>query len=225
MTMINKPFSPNKTELVFILDRSGSMAGLETDTIGGFNTMLQKQKELPGEALVTTVLFDDEYELLFDRQSIHEVSLIGADDYFVRGSTALLDAIGKTMNKMIAVQKYGGPSQRAEKVVFVITTDGLENASRNYSPEQVRRMIEHQQTVYGWEFIFLGANIDAIATAAQIGIQASRAANYHADSVGTQVNFQAVNDAVSELRNGREIDENWKQSIDEDYQKRGKQSK
>lgn len=225
MTLINKSSPNRKSELVFILDRSGSMAGLESDTIGGFNAMLQKQKDMPGEALVTTVLFDDEYELLFDRQSIHEVSLIGADDYFVRGSTALLDAIGKTINKMIAVQKHGGPSQRAEKVLFVITTDGLENASREYSPEQVRRMIEHQQTAFGWEFIFLGANIDAIATAAQIGIQANRAANYHADSAGTQMNFQAVHNAVCELRNGREIDENWKQSIDEDYHKRGKQSK
>lgn len=214
-----------RTELVFILDRSGSMAGLEADTIGGFNSLLARQKEIAGDVTVTTVLFDDQYELLLDRVQIEHVEPIGPDDYFVRGSTALLDAIGKTINKIGAVQKHGGPSQRASHVMFVITTDGLENASREFSAGKIRQMVEHQQKTYGWEFIFLGANIDAIATAADIGIRASRAANFHADEGGIVLNYHAINEAVTALRSERSLDENWKLSLEEDFKKRSKSSR
>ena len=208
------------TELVFILDKSGSMAGLESDTIGGFNAMLAKQKQEPGEANVTTVLFDDGYELLHDRLNIKGVAPISSAEYAVGGCTALLDAIGKTIHKIGNVQKYSSEDLRAGRVLFVITTDGLENASRHFSAEKIKHMVEHQKSQYGWEFIFLGANIDAVETAERFGIDRDRAANYHADSIGTSLNFQAVTCAVSEFRAGKKIDENWKQSIDEDYQKR-----
>lgn len=208
------------TELVFILDKSGSMAGLESDTIGGFNAMLAKQKLEPREANVTTVLFDDGYELLHDRLNIKGVAPISSAEYFVGGCTALLDAIGKTIHKIGNVQKYSGEDQRAGRVLFVITTDGLENASRHYSAEKVKQMVERQKNQYGWEFIFLGANIDAVETAERFGIDRDRAANYHADSIGTSLNFEVVACAVSELRAGKALDKSWKRSIDEDYQKR-----
>jgi len=212
----------NSTELVFILDKSGSMSGLESDTIGGYNAMLEKQKKEPGEAIVTTVLFDDDYELLHDRINIKGISPMTEKEYYVGGCTALLDAIGKSIHKIVNVQRRTRDDQQADKVMFVITTDGLENASREYTYEKIKKIIEHQKTKYGWEFIFLGANIDAIATAARFGISADRAANYHADSEGTLLNYQAVSNVVSELRANKPIDASWKESIEADFKNRSK---
>jgi uncharacterized protein YegL len=208
------------TELVFILDRSGSMSGLEDDTIGGYNALLEKQKKEAGEAVITTVLFDDKYELLHDRINLNGVAPISDREYFVRGCTALLDAVGKTINKIANAQKNTIDSEQAEKVMFVITTDGMENASREYSYDKVRTMIERQKDRYGWEFIFLGANIDAVRTAERFGIGADRAANYHADSEGTQLNYKVISEAVSSFRTSRGISGNWKKQIDDDFIKR-----
>jgi len=210
------------TELVFILDRSGSMSGLESDTIGGYNAMLKKQQQEAGEAVVTTVLFDDQYELLHDRINIKGIRPISIREYYVRGCTALLDAIGKTIQKIANVQQHTSEEERAEKVLFVITTDGMENASQEYSYQKIRALVEKQQKKYGWEFIFLGANIDAIAAAADLGISADRSANYHADSAGTQLNYEAVSDAVSDLRKNRNIKASWKARIEEDFNQRRK---
>jgi uncharacterized protein YegL len=212
----------NLSELVFILDKSGSMSGLESDTIGGYNAMLKKQQEQPGVAIVTTVLFDDEYELLHDRINIKGIRPITEKEYFVGGCTALLDAIGKTIHKIGNAQRHTSEDQRADQVMFVITTDGMENASKEYSYKKIKAMVERQKEKYGWEFIFLGANIDAIATAASFGISADRAANYNADGEGTQLNYQAVSDVVSEIRANRPIKEDWKAGIDEDFARRGK---
>ncbi len=212
----------NLTELIFILDKSGSMSGLESDTIGGYNAMLKKQQEEPGEAIVTTVLFDDEYVLLHDRINIKGIRPITEQEYFVGGTTALLDAIGRTIHKIDNAQQYTSPEHRADKVLFVITTDGMENASREYTYDKIKHLIKQQKHTHGWEFIFLGANIDAIATATRFGISADRAANYHADSQGTQLNYEAVSCAVSELRGSRKISDSWKASIDENYRKRSK---
>ena len=209
------------TELVFILDRSGSMSGLESDTIGGYNAMLEKQKKESGEVIMTTVLFDDRYELLHDRINLRGIVPITDKEYYVRGTTALLDAVGRTINKIGNAQKHTAEEERAEQVMFVITTDGMENASREFSYRKVRRMIEHQKSKYGWEFIFLGANIDAIATAERFGIDADRATNYNADSEGTQLNYEVISETVSCLRASRPISENWKDRIDEDFKKRG----
>lgn len=209
------------TELVFILDKSGSMAGLEADTIGGFNAMLKKQQDEEGEAVVTTVLFDDNYELLHERINIKGIKPITSKEYSVGGSTALLDAIGKTIHKIGNVQKNTSEELRADKVMFVITTDGMENASREYSSEKVKQMVEHQKEKYGWEFIFLGANIDAIETAERFGIQRDRAVTYNADEAGTKLNFSVISDTVSEFRVGC-IKEDWKASIEEDHRKRGR---
>ena len=208
------------TELVFILDRSGSMSGLEGDTIGGYNAMLEKQKKEPGEAVITTVLFDDKYELLHDRINLKGIQPITEKEYYVRGTTALLDAVGRTISKIVNVQKHTAEDERAENVMFVITTDGMENASREYSYEKVRRMIEHQKNKYGWEFIFLGANIDAVDTAERFGIDQDRAVNYNADSEGTLLNYEVISETVSCLRASREISEGWKDRIEEDFRKR-----
>ena len=209
------------TEMVFILDRSGSMSGLESDTIGGYNALLAKQQKEPGEAVITTVLFDDQCELLHDRIALRGVAPITDKEYYVRGSTALLDAVGKTINKIGNAQKHTAEAERAEHVVFVITTDGMENASQEYSEEKVSRMIEHQKRKYGWEFIFLGANIDAIGTAARFGIAENRAANYNADSEGTSLNFEVISETMSCVRACRPIDETWKDRIEADFKKRG----
>lgn len=209
------------TELVFILDRSGSMIGLESDTIGGYNAMLEKQKSELGEVLITTVLFDDRYELLHDSINIRGIEPITDKEYFVRGSTALLDAVGKTINKIGNVQKHTTKDERAEHVMFVITTDGMENASREFTYEKVREMIENQKSKYGWEFIFLGANIDAISTAERFGISKDRATNYNADSEGTLLNYEVISEAVSSIRASNAISENWKERIEEDFIKRG----
>ena len=207
----------NRTELVFILDRSGSMSGLEADTIGGYNSLIEKQKKEEGECRLTTVLFDDRYELLHDRVNLKDVSPITEREYWVRGSTALLDAVGMTIQRIGSAQKYGLPHHRADKVLFVITTDGMENASREYNYARVREMIERQKEKYGWEFLFLGANIDAVATAAQFGIAPTRAANYHADSRGTQLNYEVVSRAVSNMRASGTLEDNWSADIDADY--------
>lgn len=209
------------TELVFILDRSGSMSGLEGDTIGGYNAMLEKQKKESGEVIITTVLFDDKYELLHDRINLRGIAAITDKEYYVRGSTALLDAVGKTINKIGNVQKHTAEDERAENVMSVITTDGMENASSEFSYEKVRRMIEHQKGKYGWEFIFLGANIDAVATAERFGISKDRATNYNADAEGTLLNYEVISETVSCMRASRPISESWKDRIDEDFKKRG----
>lgn len=210
-----------RTELVFILDRSGSMSGLESDTIGGYNAMLKKQKKETGEAVMTTVLFDDRVELLHDRIPLKGIQPITDREYYVRGSTALLDAVGTAILKIANVQKHTAESERAEHVLFVITTDGMENASREFSHEQIKQMIHRQKSEYGWEFIFLGANIDAISTAAQFGIGEDRAVNYHADREGTLLNYDVINEAVSSLREGRAMSERWKDRIEADFRARG----
>jgi uncharacterized protein YegL len=209
------------TELVFILDRSGSMSGLETDTIGGYNAMLDKQKTVEGEAHVTTVLFDNNYELLHDRIDSKAVSPITEKEYFVGGSTALLDAIGRTIHKIVGVQRHTADDYRAEKVLFVIITDGEENASREYTSDKVKAQIEHQKEKYGWEFIFLGANIDAVETAAHFGIGADRAQSYHADSEGTNLNYRVVAEATVALRESGALPQAWNREINEDFKRRG----
>lgn len=209
------------TELVFILDRSGSMAGLESDTIGGFNSMLEKQKKVEGEAVVTTVLFDDKYELLHDRIAIDGIRPLTGEQYYVRGCTALLDAVGRTIQKLINVQKNTAEERRAEKVIFVITTDGLENASREYSREQVRRMIEEEQTRYGWEFLFLGANMDAVSEGAQLGIRADRSVTYECSSAGLSDNYQAMSCFLEEARcSAVPVGAAWKAPIEEGRKRR-----
>ena len=212
----------NLTELVFILDRSGSMAGLEDDTIGGFNAMIVKQKGEPGEALVSTVLFDNVSEVIHDRVDIQKIEPMTRKDYYVRGCTALLDAVGKSIHHIGNVHKYAREEDRPEKTVFVITTDGMENASREYSYDRVRRMIEHQKEKYGWEFLFLGANIDAAREAARFGISEDCAANYHADRQGTAVIYEAMGEAVCNVRARRPMNAAWKHQVNEDYQKRAK---
>ena len=210
------------TELVFILDRSGSMSGLEKDTIGGFNSMIRKQRREPGEALVSTVLFDNHAQVIHDRLPLSRVPLLTEKEYFVRGCTALLDAVGGAIHHIGNIHKYVRPEDRPEKTLFVITTDGMENASHTYSYDRVRRMIQRQQEEYGWEFLFLGANIDAAAEAGRFGIAPEHAANYHCDSVGTAVNFAAIDDAVRCVRAAVPLGAQWKSRIEEDYQKRGK---
>ena len=188
------------TELVFILDRSGSMQGLEADTIGGFNSMIEKQKKEEGEAYVSAVLFDDRMEVLYDRVELQKVEPMTDRQYYVRGCTALLDALGGAIHHIGNVHKYAREEDVPEKTIFVITTDGMENASRAYSLDRVRRMVERQQKQYHWEFLFLGANIDAIAEASRFGIHASRAANYVHDSAGTRLNFDVLSKAISGAR-------------------------
>ena len=212
----------NLTELVFILDRSGSMAGLEQDTIGGFNAMIEKQKGAEGEALVSTVLFDNESVVIHDRVRVQDVPKMTEREYHVRGCTALLDAVGGAIHHIGNVHKYAREEDRPEKTIFVITTDGMENASRRYTYEKVQKMIRRQQEKYGWEFLFLGANIDAAREAARFGIREDCAANYHADHVGTGVIYAAVSETVCNFRASKPLAADWKKSIDEDFRKRGK---
>lgn len=210
----------NLTEMVFILDRSGSMYGLEKDTIGGFNSMLGKQKNQDGDAFVTTVLFDHEYKIIHDRLSVKDVPEMTEKDYQVRGSTALVDAIGKTIHHISNIHKYARKKDVPENTIFVIITDGMENASREYTSDTVKKMVEHAKADHGWEFIFLGANIDAVETAKHFGIESNRAVNYKCDSQGTAINYNVVSDAVSCCRMSMPLSEDWSARIDEDYKKR-----
>lgn len=209
----------NLTEVVFILDRSGSMSGLEGDTIGGFNSMLKKQREEEGDANVTTVLFDDEIEMLYKRVNIKEIKNITSKDYYVRGCTALLDAIGYSINFMINVQK-NKKEEKAKNVLFIITTDGYENASKEYTYEKIKKMITYEKERYNWQFLFLGANIDAISTARNFGISEEFASNYVSDEVGTQITYEVMNSAISNCRVNGAVDESWKSRVEEDYEMR-----
>ena len=214
------------TEIVFILDRSGSMSGLEQDTIGGYNSLIRKQKSEEGEAIISTVLFDDKVEVLHDRVNLDNIKPMTEEEYYVRGCTALLDAVGGAIHHIGNVHKYARPEDVPEKTLFIITTDGMENASRRYSYDKVKHMIERQKAKFGWEFLFLGANIDAIEVAGRFGIQPERAVNYNCDSAGTAVNYRALSKAVSRVRHCsvEEIDLalgcDWKEEIEEDYNKR-----
>lgn len=215
----NKNNKPKDVELVFILDRSGSMGGLESDTIGGYNSMLSKQKkEKTGKVCVTTVLFDDQYELLYNQVPIEKVSPMTEEEYYVRGSTALLDAIGKTVMQVKANQDK---KEIKDKVLFVIITDGMENASREYRVEQVKKLIEERKEKDNWEFLFLGANIDAIGAAKDLGIDSSRAVRFKSDKKGTAKNYEVLNEAIKEIRGGYQLNDSWKNGIEEDVKNRG----
>lgn len=217
----------NLTEVVFILDRSGSMSGLEADTIGGFNSMIKKQQKEEGEALVSTVLFDDQCEVLHDRVEISKIKKMTEDEYYVRGCTALLDAVGGAIHHIGNIHKYAREEDRPAKTLFIITTDGLENASRRYTFKDIKHMIERQKEKYNWEFLFLGANIDAIEVAGNMGIRKERAANFVCDAVGTAVNYSVLDKAISRVRKCKSsemacafADGAWKAEIDEDYEAR-----
>ncbi len=210
----------NVTELVFILDRSGSMNGLEGDTVGGFNALIEKQKKQDGQVFVSTVLFDSESEVLHDRIPLERVAPMTEDDYAVGGCTALLDALGDAIRHIGNIHKYARPEDVPEHTLFVITTDGMENASRRYDAAQVKAMIERQKERYGWEFLFLAANIDAVETAAQYGIAPDRAVDYHADKEGTAVAYGAVAEAVCRVRGNAPLDAKWSESVREDFKKR-----
>ena len=208
------------TEVIFILDRSGSMSGLEADTIGGFNSLLEKQKREAGSAIISTVLFDHEIQVLHDRKDIRRVAPMTEREYFVRGSTALLDAIGGAIRHIGTVHQYARRSDVPEHTLMVITTDGMENASRRYTARQVKDMVRRQQERFGWEFLFLGANIDAVETAGRFGISPERAANYRCDSEGTRLNFQVLSDAVSAVRASAPLSADWKGRIERDWKER-----
>lgn len=210
------------TELVFILDRSGSMAGLEQSTIDGFNDMMTKQKQMPGTALVSTVLFDDECKVIHDRLDLRLVPPMTVEDYYVRGCTALLDAVGGAVSHIGNVHKYARSEDVPGQTLFVITTDGLENASHIYSGSQVRKMVERQTKKYGWEFLFLGANIDAAMAAESIGIRRDRAVDYRADDLGTAQNFAALSAATCAVRAAGAVPSAWSDSIREDVRRRGR---
>ena len=210
------------TELVFVLDRSGSMSGMETDTIGGFNSMIEKQKKEDGKVFVSTVLFDHETEVIHDRVPLNRVSKMTDKEYYVRGCTALLDAVGGAIKHIGNIHKYARREDVPEKTLFVIITDGMENASRKYSADKVKQMIERQKEKYGWEFIFLGANIDAVEAAGNIGIAPEMAVNYHCDSQGTQLNYDVISEAVCAVRACGSMASDWRQRIDDDFQGRGR---
>lgn len=208
------------TELVFILDRSGSMRGLEADTIGGFNAMIDRQKWEPGQAYVSTLLFDSGCTVIHDRVDIQKVAPLTEREYAVRGCTALLDAIGGAIHHIGNIHKYARPEDVPEHTLFVITTDGMENASRRYTADRIKQMIEHEKQKYGWEFLFLGANIDAVETARHFGIERERAVRYHSDPSGTRLNYEVVGDAVSCMRANAALPTGWKARIEEDYRRR-----
>lgn len=210
----------NLTELVFILDRSGSMAGLEKDTIGGFNSMIERQRATEGEVIISTVLFDNTCEVIHDRVDIRKIEPMTEKQYFVRGCTALLDAVGGAIHHIGNVHKYARDEDRPEHTMFVITTDGMENASHHYGSDRVKQMIERQKSKYEWEFLFLGANIDAVETAGNFGIDADRAVNYHSDSEGTALNYEVLSEAICSVRCSKPLGREWKKRIDEDYQRR-----
>ena len=209
------------TEIVFILDRSGSMAGLEADTIGGFNGLIKKQRKESGEAFVSTVLFDDVCEVLHDRVPMEQVEELTADTYFVKGCTALLDAVGGAIHHIGNIHKYARDEDRPEKTLFIITTDGMENASRRYTYDKVKQMIGRQKAKYGWEFLFLGANIDAIEAAGAIGICADRAVTYQSDQQGTALNYEVMQEAIHHVRTCADpLTSAWKDRIDADVRRR-----
>lgn len=221
----------NLTEIVFILDRSGSMGGLETDTIGGYNSLIEKQKKEKGEVVISTVLFDDRQEVLHDRVDLKEIEPMTDKEYFVRGGTALLDAVGGAIHHIGNVHKYAREEDRPGKTLFIITTDGMENSSQRYTYDRVKRMVERQKERYGWEFLFLGANIDAIAVAGRFGINANRAVQYECDSEGTAVNYTVLSETVTRVRScapcmvKEAIGDDWKAGIEENYRSRGKSGK
>ena len=212
----------NITELVFILDRSGSMSGLESDTVGGFNSMIEKQKKQNAPCYVSTVLFDDVSEVLYDRVKLGDVQKMTEQQYFVRGCTALMDAIGGAIHHIGNIHKYIRNEDVPAHTMFVIMTDGMENASRRYSSEQVKMMIERQKEKYGWEFLFIGANIDAVETAARYGIDADRAVNYNADQKGTKIVYDTVAEAVCSVRASKQLNAEWSKEIDKDWKERGR---
>lgn len=212
----------NITELVFILDRSGSMSGLESDTIGGFNSFIEKQKREQGECRVSTVLFNDTSEVLHDRVKLSEIEKMTDKDYTVGGCTALIDALGGAIHHIGNIHKYARPEDVPQHTMFIITTDGLENASRHYSSDRVKKMIERQKEKYGWEFLFIGANIDAVETAKQIGISGDRAVNYHADGRGTETVFNSVCAAAASIRRCKPLKDDWSKEIDRDFKSRRK---
>ena len=215
----------NITELVFILDRSGSMAGLESDTIGGFNSLIEKQKKQDGACYVSTVLFDNESEVLHDRIKLENIRKMTDDDYTVGGCTALIDAIGGAIKHISNIHKYARSEDVPEHTMFVITTDGYENSSHRYTSEQVKKMIEGQKKKHGWEFLFIGANIDAVETAARYGIDKDRAVNYNADGEGTHILYESVAKAVCNVRASAPLGADWSEEINADYQKRRKGSR
>ena len=212
----------NLTEMVFILDRSGSMAGLEADTIGGFNSMVAQQREEQGEALVSTVLFDHESEVLHDRVPLEKIAPMTRAQYRVRGCTALIDALGSAVHHIGNVHKYAREEDVPEHTVFVITTDGMENASHRYTADQVRDMVKRQKEKYGWEFLFLGANIDAVSTAARYGIAEDRAANFRNDAKGQALVYEAMSGAVASVRASAPLPRSWKKAVEDDLAVRGK---
>ena len=213
----------NLTEIVFILDRSGSMAGLEQDTIGGFNAMIAKQRREQGEVYISTVLFDTESQVIHDRVALDKIPMLTRREYYVRGCTALLDAVGNAVKHISNVHKYARQEDIPEKTIFVITTDGMENASRQYTYDRVKAMIAERQEKYGWEFLFLGANIDAAREAARFGIQADMAVNYHADHKGTAVIYETVSDAICHVRTcPQPLQAGWKKKIENDFKSRKK---
>lgn len=210
------------TELVFILDRSGSMMGLEKDTIGGFNAMIEKQKKQEGECYISTVLFDNESEVIHDRVQLSEIKPMTQEEYYVKGCTALIDAIGGAIHHIGNVHKYARPEDVPEHTMFVITTDGMENASHRYTSDRVKHMIKRQKEKFGWEFLFIGANIDAVETAARYGIESDRAVNYNADEKGTKILYATVSESICKMRNNAPLEANWSYNINSDYERRGK---
>ena len=212
----------NITELVFILDCSGSMGGLESDTIGGFNSLLEKQKKQEGECFVTTVLFDHEIVTLHDRVALQDIKPLTEEDYTVRGCTALIDAIGTSIEHIEGIHKYIRKEDVPQNTMFVIITDGMENASRKFNSAEVKAMIERKKEESGWEFLFIGANIDAVQTAGCFGISSDRAVNYHADKQGTQVLYACVSKAVENIRANAPMAANWSEDIQADYESRKK---
>ena len=210
----------NLTEMVFILDKSGSMSGLEADTIGGFNSMIERQKKQDGEALVSTVLFSDNSKVIHDRVNIRQIEPLTDRQYYVEGCTALIDAIGGAIHHIGNVHKYAREEDVPEHTIFVITTDGMENASHHYTSDQVKAMVKRQKEKYGWEFLFLGANIDAVETAAHFGIMEDRAVTFHNDSQGQQLNYRVVSETMSCLRACAPVGREWKEEIEEDFKSR-----
>ena len=215
-----KKTNNNITELVFILDRSGSMAGLEGDTIGGFNSLIEKQKKQDGKCYVSTVLFDHLTDVIHDRVELENIKPMTNEDYYVRGCTALIDAIGGAIHHIGNIHKYAREEDVPEHTMFVIMTDGYENASHIYTSDKVKAMIKRQKEKYGWEFLFIGANIDAVETAKHFGINEDRAVTYHADSQGTSVVYDTVGDTVCCMRESRTISDDWSKNINDDFNNR-----